>query len=136
LPGLNAEARAQETVEQDGKHDQCKGHIQAIAFDSESGDGEGNARDWCGDEEKQSELDQAPASTVDDTLDNSGDGAVCGGLAAKDAIIGGFVRVPSEIDTTSTENNSRREEHSCTKQVPEDDFNAAISPGLRLKRPR
>jgi hypothetical protein len=132
-PGLNADARAQETVEQDGEHDQCEGHIQAIAFDSESGYGEGDARDWCGDQEEQSELDQTPASTTDDTLDNSGDGAVCGGLAAKDAIIGGFVRVPGKVDTTSTENDSRREQNSGAKQVPEDDFNAAISPRLRLE---
>jgi hypothetical protein len=73
---------------------------------------------------------------VNDTLDNSGDGAVCGGLAAKDAIIGGFVRVPSEVDTTSAENDSRREQNSGAKQVPEDDFDAAISPRLRLERPQ
>jgi hypothetical protein len=48
-------------------------------------------------------------------LDDSGDGTVFGGLAAKNAIICGFVRVPGEVDTPSTENDSRREQNSSAE---------------------
>jgi len=52
-----ADAGAEQTIEQDGKHDQGEGDVEAIAFDGESHDGERYAGDWCGDEEEQSELD-------------------------------------------------------------------------------
>jgi plasmid stabilization system protein ParE len=57
LSALLTQPRAEEAVEQDGEHDQGEGHVHAIAFDSESRDGEGYAGDGGGDEEEQSELD-------------------------------------------------------------------------------
>jgi hypothetical protein len=108
-PGSHANTRPQEAVEQYREHEQCEGNIQAIAFDSESYDGEGYAGDGSGDEEQQSELDYALASASidDDALDDSGDGAEFGRLAAKDAVIGALVRMAGEVDTRSEEDDRR-----------------------------
>jgi hypothetical protein len=76
----------------------------------------------------------ASAPSDDDALDDSADGAVFGGLAAKDAVIGGIVRVAGEVDTRSQEYDSRRDKDSGAEQVAENDFNAAISPRLGLER--
>jgi hypothetical protein len=75
----------------------------------------------------------ASAPSDDDALDDSTDGAVFGGLPSKDAVIGGLVRVAGEVDAGSEEYDSRREENSGAEQVPDDDFNAAVSPRLGLK---
>ena len=50
-PGSHADTRAQEAVEQYREHEQGEGHVQPIAFDGESYDGEGYARDGGGNEE-------------------------------------------------------------------------------------
>ncbi len=135
-PGSYANTGAQEAVEQYREHEQGEGHVQAIAFDGESYDGEGHAGDGSGNEEKQSELDYALASDVDDALDDSGDGAVFGGLAAKDAVIGGLVRMARQVDTRSEEDDSRRDKDSGAEQIAENDFDAPISPWLRFERLR
>src|SRR6266853_6062406 len=122
--GSHADTGTQEAVEQYRKHEQGEGHVQAIAFDGESYDGEGDAGDGSGNEEEQSELDYALASAVDDALDDSGDGAIFGGFAAKDAVIGGIMRVAVEVDARSHEHDSRRDKDSGAEQVAENDFNA------------
>ena len=58
---------------------------------------------------------------------------IVGRLAAKDPVIGGLVRVPREVNASSRENHRRREQNSRAKQVAEDEFQAAVSPRLRLK---
>jgi hypothetical protein len=70
---------------------------------------------------------------VNDAVQDSRDGAEIGRLAAKDPVIGGFVRVAREVDTRSAENDRRREQHSGAQQVAENEFDAAISPRLRLE---
>jgi hypothetical protein len=60
------------------------------------------------------------------------DRAEFGGLAAKDAVIGGLVRVAEEVDTRSPEDDSRRDKDSGAEQVTENDFDAVIVPRLRL----
>ena len=50
-PGSHANTRAQEAVEQYREHEQCEGHVQPIAFDGESYDGEGYACYGGGNEE-------------------------------------------------------------------------------------
>ena len=50
-PGSCADTRPQEAVEQYREHEQGEGHVQPIAFDGESYDGEGYARDGGGNEE-------------------------------------------------------------------------------------
>jgi hypothetical protein len=47
---LQADTRAQETVEQYREHEQGESHVQAITFDGESCDGEGDASDGGGNE--------------------------------------------------------------------------------------
>jgi hypothetical protein len=69
-------------------------------------------------------------------VDDSGDGAEFRRLAAKDAVIGGFVRMTREVDTRSGENDSRREQDSGAEQIAEDDFQSPISPRLRFERMR
>ena len=59
-----------------------------------------------------------------------------GGLAAKDAVIGGLARVAEEVGTRSPEDDSRREQDSGAQQIAQDDFDAAISPRLGLERLR
>ena len=56
-PGSHADTGPQEAVEQYREHEQCEAHVQPIAFDGESYDGEGYAGDRGGNEEEQSELD-------------------------------------------------------------------------------
>jgi hypothetical protein len=65
---------------------------------------------------------------VAETLNDSGDGAVFGGLAAKDAVIGLLVRVVRQVDATSREDDSRGEQDSEAKQIAENDFDAVIVP--------
>jgi hypothetical protein len=50
-PGSYADTGPQEAVEQYREHEQCEGHIQPIAFDGESYDGEGYACYGGGNEE-------------------------------------------------------------------------------------
>jgi hypothetical protein len=76
----------------------------------------------------------ASAPSGDDALDDSADGAVFGGLAAKDVVIGRLVGMAGEVDTRSQEYDSRRDKDSGAEQVAENDFNAAISPRLGLER--
>jgi hypothetical protein len=71
---------------------------------------------------------------VNDAVQDSGDGAEIGGFAAKDTVIGGFVRVAREVDTRSAENDGGREQDSGAEQVAEDEFDAAVSPWLGLER--
>jgi hypothetical protein len=81
-------------------------------------------------------LDYALASAADDALDDSGDDAIFGGFAAKDAVIGGIMRVAVEVDARSHEHDSRRDKDSGAEQVAENDFNAAVSPRLGFERLR
>src|SRR6202171_86852 len=50
-PGSHADTGPQEAVEQYREHEQCEGHVQPIAFDGESYDGEGYACYGGGNEE-------------------------------------------------------------------------------------
>src|SRR6202158_2578933 len=50
-PGSYADTGPQETIEQYREHEQCEGHVQPIAFDGESYDGEGYACYGGGNEE-------------------------------------------------------------------------------------
>ena len=43
------------------------------------------------------------------------------------------MQVTREVDARSAENDGGRKQHSGAEQVAEDDFDAAISPGLRLE---
>jgi hypothetical protein len=61
------------------------------------------------------------------------DRAEFGGLAAKDAVIGGLVRVVEEVDTRSPEDDGGRDKDSGAEQVTEDDFDPVIVPRLRLR---
>jgi hypothetical protein len=73
---------------------------------------------------------------MDNAVHDSRDGAEFGGLALKDAVIGGLMRVAGKVDTGSREDDGRRDQDSGAKQVAEDDFQAAISPRLGLERMR
>jgi hypothetical protein len=63
-------------------------------------------------------------------VDDSGNGAVIGGLAAKDAVIGGFGGMTDKIDAGSGENDGGGEQDSGAEQVAEDEFDAVIVPGF------
>jgi hypothetical protein len=76
----------------------------------------------------------ASAPSDDDALDDSGDGTVLRGLAAKDVVIGRIVRMAGEVDTRSQQDDSRRDKDSGAEQVAENDFNAAVSPRLGFER--
>jgi hypothetical protein len=69
-------------------------------------------------------------------MDHSGDGAIFGGLAAKNAVIGVLAGMVEKIDARARKNDRCRNQHSRAQEVAEDDFESAISPRLGSERIR
>src|SRR5208282_5559527 len=79
---LECGAGAEQAVEQDYQDNAGEDHVHAIALGGESPDGDGDAEDGGGDEQEQSELDDAAAVESEGVADDSAYAFEVGGLAA------------------------------------------------------
>ena len=91
-------AGAEQAVQQDYQDDAGEDHVHAIVLGGESPDGEGNADDGGGDQQEQSELDDAAAVESEGVADDSAYAFEVGGFAAKYPVICRLAAMPGQIN--------------------------------------
>src|SRR5208282_5192537 len=94
---LECGAGAEQAVEQYYQDDAGEDHVHAIALGGESPDGDGDAEDGGGDDQEQSELDDAAAVEFEGIADDPAYAFELGRLAANYPVICRLAPMPGQI---------------------------------------
>jgi hypothetical protein len=123
---LHGSGSVQQAEDENGKHDEADHYVQPVSLKMKPDYRKGHTRDRCGNEQQQTELNQAFTVQVCGRMHDAWEsGFICS--CGSECSVAGKVGVAlDEVECAACEDDSSRQQNACAEQIADDAFQTAV----------